>query len=198
MKTESQAQEHSVSDSLSNDDLFHLLSNRRRRDVLRYLSAHEGRVDMRDIAERIAAWEHDIEVQNLRSKQRQRVYIALYQSHLPKLSEFGVIEYDRSRGHVERTALAGQLDPYLDLASSNEPDSIDSGVETDRRRSLKNTVSTRALLTGVLGGTVLLAGWVGIVSVGVLLIATWAALVTMAFVGETTELIRQDALSMSE
>jgi hypothetical protein len=198
MKTESQPQEYGVSESLSKDDLFHLLSNRRRRDVLRYLATHEGRVDMRDIAERIAAWEHDIEVQNLRSKQRQRVYIALYQSHLPKLSEFGVIEYDRSRGHVERTALAEQLDPYLDLATSNEPDSIDSMVEIDRSRSLKNTVSTRVLLTGVLGGTVLFAGWVGIVSVGVLLIATWAALVAMALVGETTELIRQGALSMSE
>ena len=185
-------------EELSKDDLFHLLSNRRRRDVLRYLATQEGRVDMRDIAEQIAAWEHDIEVRNLRSKQRQRVYIALYQSHLPKLSEFGVIEYDRSRGHVERTPLARQLDTYIDPPTPNESASIEPAIETDRSSSLKTTVSARVLLTGVLGGTVLFAGWVGIVSVGVLLIATWAALVAMAFVGETTELIWRDALPMSE
>lgn len=99
--------------SLSKDDTFHILQNERRRRVLQYLSDTEGAVDMRDIAEQVAAWEHDTTVQQLTSDQRQRVYIALYQSHLPKLADFDLITYNRSRGIVERTPLADQVARYL-------------------------------------------------------------------------------------
>lgn len=100
-------------DSLSTDRIFHLLQNERRRTTLRYLQDTEGVVDMRDIVEHVAAQEYDTDVRTLSSTERQRVYIALYQSHLPKLADSGVIEYDQSRGHVERTPLADALDPYL-------------------------------------------------------------------------------------
>jgi hypothetical protein len=99
--------------SLSKDELFHILQNRRRRDVLWYLRGTEGSVRMRDIAEQVAAWENDTTVQALMSDQRQRVYIALYQEHLPKLDEDGVIDYNKSRGIVERNDVADQFDPYL-------------------------------------------------------------------------------------
>nr|WP_317987383.1 hypothetical protein [Haloprofundus halobius] len=68
---------------------------------------------MRDIAEQVAAWENDTTVEALMSDQRQRVYIALYQEHLPKLDEDGVIDYNKSRGVVERNDVADQFDPYL-------------------------------------------------------------------------------------
>lgn len=100
--------------TLSKDDTFHILQNERRRRVLQYLSEADGAVDMRDIAEQVAAWEHGTTVQQLTSDQRQRVYIALYQSHLPKLADFGLITYNRSRGVVERTPLADQISWYLD------------------------------------------------------------------------------------
>jgi hypothetical protein len=100
--------------TLSKDDTFHILQNERRRRVLRYLSETDGPVDMRDIAEQVAAWEHDTTVEQLTSDQRQRVYIALYQSHLPKLADFGVITYNRSRGVVERTPLTDRITWYLD------------------------------------------------------------------------------------
>lgn len=99
---------------LTEDQVFHLLQNQRRRWVLKYLEGREGQVRMRDIAEQVAAWEHDTTVRALTSKQRQRVYIPLYQNHLPKLDEEGIIEYNQSRGIVERTDLADQLEPYLD------------------------------------------------------------------------------------
>jgi hypothetical protein len=113
---------------LSKDDLFHILQNQRRRRVLQYLTDNddEAQIDMRDIAEQVAAWEHDTTVQQLTSDERQRVYIALYQSHLPKLGEKGIIEYNQSRGIVERTALADQFEPYLDAGSQE-----DTEVEPD-------------------------------------------------------------------
>lgn len=100
---------------ISKDDAFHILQNARRRAVLRYLAEHdEAKFVMRDIAEEVAAWEHDTTVQQLVSDERQRVYIALYQSHLPKLDEHGIIEYNQSRGIVEPTELTAAFEPYLD------------------------------------------------------------------------------------
>lgn len=114
-------------ESLSNDDLFHILQNERRRLVLRYLKGREGPIDMRDIAEQVAAWEHDTSVRALTSTQRQRVYIALYQSHLPKLDAHGLIEYNQSRGIVERLAAADVASPYLEEAEAQEKG--EEGVE---------------------------------------------------------------------
>lgn len=100
--------------ALPKDDVFHLLQNGRRRAVLRYLAEREEeRFVMRDVAEAVAAWENDTTIQQLTSAERQRVYISLYQSHLPKLAEHGVIDYDQDRGTIEPTPLARVLEPYL-------------------------------------------------------------------------------------
>lgn len=102
--------------TMSKDDLFHLLQNGRRRAVLRYFASHpdQRKFDMRTVAEAIAAWENEIPVEQLSSDQRQRVYIALYQSHLPKLDDYGVIEYNQSRGLIVPTPLTAMFEPYLD------------------------------------------------------------------------------------
>jgi hypothetical protein len=101
--------------SIDKDDLFHLLQNGRRRAVLRYFAANPDQetYDMRTLAEEIAAWENGIPVAQLSSDQRQRVYIALYQSHLPKLDDYGVIEYNQPRGIVKPTPLTALFGPYL-------------------------------------------------------------------------------------
>jgi hypothetical protein len=98
---------------LPRDEIFHLLQNKRRRLVLRYLTEHGDDIEMREVAEQVAAWENDTTVAGLTSDARQRVYIALYQSHLPKLDENGVIEYDRNRGTIEPCTPLTQLEPYL-------------------------------------------------------------------------------------
>lgn len=100
--------------SLNKDDIFHILQNERRRQVLDHLKEVEGKVEMREIAEKIAAWENNTTVDNLYSDQRQRVYIALYQSHLPKLDDLGVIEYNQPRGTIEPTPLLEEVTKYLD------------------------------------------------------------------------------------
>ncbi|QCW04145.1 hypothetical protein [Natrinema pallidum] len=106
--------------AFSKDELFHLLQNERRRMVLRYLRGTEGPVRMRDVAEQVAAWEHETTVEDLTSTQRQRVYIPLYQSHLSKLDEAGLIEYQQNRGIVERKPPADRVDKYLEGESTTE------------------------------------------------------------------------------
>lgn len=105
-------------DALHKDDIFHILQNERRRQVLRHLRDVEDTVEMRKLAETIAAWENDTTIQNLYSDQRQRVYIALYQSHLPKLDELGVIEYNQARGIVRPTDRVADIVRYLDTEST--------------------------------------------------------------------------------
>lgn len=100
--------------ALSLDDVYHLLQTKRRRDVLRYLHEEGGRVRLRDLAEQVAAWEQETAIENLSSDERQRVYISLYQSHLPKLDNHGIVNYDKDRGWVEPTSLVARLQPYLE------------------------------------------------------------------------------------
>ena len=157
---------------LETDDLFHILQNQRRRRVLQFLQDFdEGeQVDMRDIAEQVAAWEHDTTVQQLSSNERQRVYIALYQSHLPKLDEKGVLEYNQSRGIVERTAVADQFDPYLDVDSDDGGDesTVAEPATTDAPAEPVTTTGRRPRSTSYYSGATALglaltaASWVGL------------------------------------
>lgn len=100
--------------SLSKDTIFELLKNQRRRYVLHYLSIEPGPVRLRDLAERIAAWENDKSVSTITSDERKRVYVGLYQCHLTKMDEAGVVRFDQDRGYVERADGASLLYEYLD------------------------------------------------------------------------------------
>ncbi|WP_049972921.1 DUF7344 domain-containing protein [Haladaptatus cibarius] len=137
---------------LSEDQIYHLLQNERRRNVLRYLHDADEQVSMRDIAEQVAAWENDITVQTLSSSERQRVYIPLYQSHLPKLDEEGVIEYDQSRGTVRKTPLADKLYDYLEPTQPTTDEEVEDDEDTHWERYY---LGASGLGATVLAGTTL-------------------------------------------
>ena len=160
---------------LEKDDIFHILQNQRRRDSLRYLKKADDTVRMRDLAEQVAAWEHDTTLQALTSDERQRVYIALYQSHLPKLDEEGIINYNQSRGIVERTERAAQLDPYLGDTDDEATDAQRKVL--DRRGSYYGGVL--GLSTLLLGGAALnlsLLSLLSVAAVGVVALTAFTVL----------------------
>lgn len=112
---------------LSRDDLFHLLKSERRRRAIRYILDHEEidgseEIRMRPLAEWVAAQEYDKTVAALHSDERQRVYITLYQSHLPQLEKYGVIDYDQSRGIIEARPALRELDSYIESPVGFWPD----------------------------------------------------------------------------
>jgi hypothetical protein len=114
------------------DEVFHLLQNQRRREVLRRLRDVDEPVEMAEVAEQVAARENDTTVEALTSTERQRVYIALYQRHLPKLDDFDVIDYNQSRGVVTPTDRASWMARYLDLpADGRARDLADERLDTD-------------------------------------------------------------------
>ena len=106
--------------NLDKDDIFDLLKNSRRRSTIQYLREHGGSAELKDIAEHIAAEENDTTVRQLSSDQRKRVYIGLYQCHLPKMDKLGVVEYDKNRGTIELQESVTQLLQYIEAAEEKE------------------------------------------------------------------------------
>ncbi|MBZ6495699.1 DUF7344 domain-containing protein [Natrinema longum] len=116
------ARSNGRSADLSQGDAFELLSCRRRRYVIHYLKQRRRTepVAVRDLVERIAAWENDVGLDEVTRSQRMRVYTALRQSHLPKLNDSGVVRYDSDRGTVELTEVASSLEVYLDVVPHDD------------------------------------------------------------------------------
>jgi hypothetical protein len=105
-------------EELDPDTVFNILKNRRRRYVVRYLRQHDGAAEIGDLAEHMAASEEETTVEALTSSQRKRVYVSLYQGHLPTMDDAGIIEYDKNRGTIEEGPNIGALKPYLAMCDS--------------------------------------------------------------------------------
>ena len=101
------------SEELTPDDIFEILSNHRRRMVLYYLRRTGGTADVTELAGEIASMENDVPVEDLTSQQRKRVYVSLYQTHLPKMTQMNAIEYDKDAGTVRLTDRTNNIDRYL-------------------------------------------------------------------------------------
>lgn len=103
------------------EEVFEVLSNRRRQYVLHYLKRNgDEPVRLRNLVDQVAAWENDTTIEELESNDRKCVYTALRQSHLPKLDAAGVVNYDKQRGEVELTDGAEEVQLYLEYVPAND------------------------------------------------------------------------------
>lgn len=102
---------------------------------------------MRTLAEEIAAWEHETTVQQLGNDQRQRTYIGLYQSHLPKLDDYGVIEYNQDRGIIEPTPLLKVFEPYVGDGLDDTDDHLSVPPDAGETEESGLTSAVTALLS---------------------------------------------------
>jgi hypothetical protein len=122
------------------DVIFDLLSAKRRRDVLAFMAENGPETTLSDLADHIAALENDTEVRLLSSQQRKRVYVALYQCHLPRMDDADVIDFENSRGTVELRPGAAELYRYMDVSpadSAESDDTVDDPV-SGRMRSVRS------------------------------------------------------------
>lgn len=142
---------------LTPEETFTLLRNERRRAALRRLRT-EPETTLTDLSERVAAAETDTSPERLSAADRKRVYISLYQTHLPALAEAGVVDYDRDRGTVARLPAADELDRRLDRLTGDGEDRAPG----------------RLRYAGVAAGLVVVAGAAGLPPFGALRPAAWA------------------------
>lgn len=108
-------------EKLSRDRVFDILSSPRRRYVLYYLREHGGPVKLTALAEELAAWEHDTTVDELGPQARKRVYVSLYQTHVPKLEDAGLIDYDSDSGELFLAEESSAVDQYLGDETDDRP-----------------------------------------------------------------------------
>lgn len=158
---------------LSKDTLFEILKNRRRREALAYLKLNGGTGKLGEMAEHIAARENGVELGALSSSQRKRVYIGLYQCHLPKMATAGVVDFDKNRGTVALRALAARLYPYLD-AEGGERDATRTATAVADAVPPETTPApaASAVLAGL--GVAALAGVAGVPGFELLSPVVWA------------------------
>jgi hypothetical protein len=108
---------------LSLDVVYDILKNTRRRRVLHLLHEDEDGTTLGDLAERIAAIENDKPRTQLDAQERKRVYVGLYQCHLPRMDDAGVVDFDGDRGTVELGPHAEEVYDHLESAEGeSEPE----------------------------------------------------------------------------
>jgi len=110
------------SDTLERGEIFEILSNDRRRYTIHYLKQQpaDTTATLREIVDQVAAWENGTEVERLDSGDRKTVYTALKQTHLPRLDDFGVVEYDQQRGEVRLADTADQVQLYMEYVPEGD------------------------------------------------------------------------------
>lgn len=110
----SSATEESSSANLSLNVVFDILRNKRRRLVLQAIEERDGSTTLSELAEHIGGLENEKSPHALNAQERKRVYVGLYQCHLPKMHDAGAIEFDKNRGTVERGPMADIYHVYLE------------------------------------------------------------------------------------
>jgi hypothetical protein len=97
------------------EEVHDVLRNDRRRLTLQYLKECLEPIEVRELSEHVAALEvgESPPPRNI----RQSVYNALNQTHLPKLDEAGLVNFDTDRKIVSMREAAREITPYMNLVT---------------------------------------------------------------------------------
>jgi len=115
--------DHSAVDvrEIPQDVVLEVLSNQRRRFTIQHLKQQNGEpITVSDLAERVASWENGKRIHTLTHQERKRVRNALWQFHLPKMADYGFVEYDPDRGTVCLTPATASTDFYVDALTGRD------------------------------------------------------------------------------
>jgi len=106
--------------SVDLDEVLRAISNRERRFALYYLR-ERGSSSVERLADVVGTW---LAVEDGTApadvEERDRLFRALRDSHLPALSEVGLVEYDPVEGAVSLVPPCGVVDPLLETTASLE------------------------------------------------------------------------------
>jgi hypothetical protein len=99
--------------ALEEGDIHDVLRNDRRRLAIKALRDRNGQASVRDLAEEVAAREtgEDPPPKN----KRQSVYVSLHQTHLPKLDDLGILEYDGDSKIVTLADRVEEVEVYMEV-----------------------------------------------------------------------------------
>ncbi|UPV99314.1 hypothetical protein M0R88_12365 [Halorussus gelatinilyticus] len=105
-------------DRLDPGEIHNVLRNDRRRRAIQRLRESDGPISVDALAEHIAAAEtgespppRDV---------RKSVYVSLHQTHLPKLDDLGIVEYDQRDQQLELRDRAEQVEVYMEVVAEDD------------------------------------------------------------------------------
>lgn len=107
------------SDRLELDTVYDILRDRYRRYALYYLQDHDP-ASAEELTEQIAIWETNAGESEDVDEIRERIALELRHTHLPKLRDTGVIEYDRRSETIRHGTPPEILQTALDSAAEIE------------------------------------------------------------------------------
>jgi hypothetical protein len=100
--------------------MLEVLSNQRRRFVVHYLKQNGGQATVSELTDAVASWENNKPADRLTHQERKRVRNALRQFHLPKMADYGFIEYDSRRGIATLTETVSNTNFYVDSLTDSD------------------------------------------------------------------------------
>lgn len=139
------------------EELYEMLGNSRRRHALRYLCSRSTPVSVGELAEHVAAAENGVPVEEVTPRQRKSVYTSLYQNHLEKMADAGLVRAERRWVDIELTPAAETLDLHTgDVDDANRRGGYSLVL------SAAGLVVTAGFLLGVLSSRTVVASAVGL------------------------------------
>lgn len=99
------------STELDNSDILTILKNERRMMAVDVVNESTAGVSMSGLAEAIAAAETG---GDFTSADRKRVYISLYQVHIPKMDSMNIVDYDKDSDSITPTSNTKVLVEIMD------------------------------------------------------------------------------------
>ena len=100
-------------EELDEREIHEMLGNDRRRLALEALREGGGEESVRTLSEQIAA--HETGEDPPPKNKRQSVYVSLHQTHLPKLDELDIVEYDPEERDVSLGERVEEVEVYMEV-----------------------------------------------------------------------------------
>lgn len=101
------------------DEVFAVLSDSRRRFLLRCLQTAQGPVSVNKLATNLVTWEGQQQVSDSADDDTSAIQVLLVHNHLPKMEEAGLVEYDDTQQMVTPTDRIHQAQPHLQIMASD-------------------------------------------------------------------------------
>lgn len=92
--------------------MFKILAHHRRRYVIHCLRKYENPMTLADLADEVAVLENDTALMEIPAEEIKRVYFSLYHTHIPKLADAELVQYQQDGDLVTLAERAENLDKY--------------------------------------------------------------------------------------
>ncbi|WP_224332839.1 DUF7344 domain-containing protein [Haloprofundus halobius] len=102
------------------DAVFRVLENPRRRYVLYHLQTCRYPATLSEVAEQVAMWETRQDLDDISEETLGQIHADLHHSHLPKLADADIVDYDADANVVTMAECTRPLDEFLEFTRQYE------------------------------------------------------------------------------